>query len=161
MSPEEFNRVFRAQLPMISAYLSRRVPSSEVEDLASDLFEIAWSKKEQIPQGFELPWLYKTARYLVSNFHRKQSGRNSILARLAKPVAAPSAESIALADMELSDAFAGLIAVEREIISLWAMEGLSNAEIAKVLEMSENAAAIRLTRAKQKLKGLLNLENMR
>ena len=45
MSPEEFNRVFRAQLPMISAYLSRRVPFSEVEDLASDLFEIAWSKK--------------------------------------------------------------------------------------------------------------------
>lgn len=161
MSPEEFNRVFRAQLPMISAYLSRRVPFSEVEDLASDLFEIAWSKKEQIPQGFELPWLYKTARYLVSNFHRKQSGRNSILARLAEPVAAPSAESIALADMELSDAFAGLIAVEREIISLWALEGLSNAEIAKVLEMSENAAAIRLTRAKQKLKGLLNLENIR
>ena len=109
MSPEEFNRVFRAQLPMISAYLSRRVPFSEVEDLASDLFEIAWSKKEQIPEGFELPWLYKTARYLVSNFHRKQSGRNGILARLAEPVAAPSAESIALADIELSDAFAGLI----------------------------------------------------
>jgi len=161
MSPEEFNRVFRAQLPMISAYLSRRVPFSEVEDLASDLFEIAWSKKEQIPEGFELPWLYKTARYLVSNFHRKQSGRNGILARLAEPVAAPSAESIALADIELSDAFAGLIPVEREIISLWALEGLSNAEIAKVLEMSENAAAIRLTRAKQKLKGLLNLENIR
>ena len=161
MSPEEFNRVFRAQLPMISAYLSRRVPISEVEDLASDLFEIAWSKKEQIPEGFELPWLYKTARYLVSNFHRKQSGRNGILARLAEPVAAPSAESIALADIELSDAFAGLIPVEREIISLWALEGLSNAEIAKVLEMSENAAAIRLTRAKQKLKGLLNLENIR
>ena len=161
MSPEEFNRVFRAQLPMISAYLSRRVPFSEVEDLASDLFEIAWSKKEQIPEGFELPWLYKTARYLVSNFHRKQSGRNGILARLAEPVAAPSAESIALADIELSDAFAGLIPAEREIISLLALEGLSNAEIATVLEMSENAAAIRLTRAKQKLKGLLNLENIR
>ena len=161
MSPEEFNRVFRAQLPMISAYLSRRVPFSEVEDLASDLFEIAWSKKEQIPEGFELPWLYKTARYLVSNFHRKQSGRNGILARLAEPVAAPSVESIALADIELSDAFAGLIPAEREIISLWALEGLSNAEIATVLEMSENAAAIRLTRAKQKLKGLLNLENIR
>ena len=160
MSPEEFNRVFRAQLPMISAYLSRRVPISEVEDLASDLFEIAWSKKEQIPEGFELPWLYKTARYLVSNFHRKQSGRNGILARLAEPVAAPSAESIALADIELSDAFAGLIPAEREIISLSALEGLSNAEISKVLEMSENAAAIRLTRAKQKLKGLLNLENI-
>jgi RNA polymerase sigma-70 factor (ECF subfamily) len=160
MSPEEFNRVFRAQLPMISAYLARRVPFSDVEDLASDLFEVAWSKKAQIPEGFELPWLYKTARYLVSNFHRKQSGRNNILARLAEPVAAPSAESIALADIELSDAFAGLNSVEREIISLWALEGLSNAEIAKVIEVSENAAAIKLTRAKQKLKNLLKPEKM-
>jgi len=73
-------------------------------------------------------------------------------------VAAPSAESIALADIELSDAFAGLNAAEREIISLWALEGLSNAEIAKVIEVSENAAAIKLTRAKQKLKNLLEPE---
>jgi len=160
MSPEEFNRVFRAQLPMINAYLARRVPFSDVEDLASDLFEVAWGKKAQIPEGFELPWLYKTARYLVSNFHRKQSGRTNILARLAEPVAAPSAESIALADIELSDAFTGLNAAEREIISLWALEGLTNAEIAKVIEVSENAAAIKLTRAKQKLKNLLKPENI-
>jgi len=161
MSPEEFNRVFRAQLPMISAYLARRVPFSEVEDLASDLFEVAWSKKDKIPEGFELPWLYKTARYIVSNFHRKQSGRTSILARLAEPVAAPSAESIALADIELSDALAGLSAPDREIISLWALEGLTNVEIAKAIEVSENAAAIKLTRAKQKLKNLLKPENIR
>jgi RNA polymerase sigma-70 factor (ECF subfamily) len=161
MSPEEFNRVFRAQLPMISAYLARRVPFSEVEDLASDLFEVAWSKKDKIPEGFELPWLYKTARFLVSNFHRKQSGRTSILARLAEPVAAPSAESIALADIELSDALAGLSAPDREIISLWALEGLTNVEIAKAIEVSENAAAIKLTRAKQKLKNLLKPENIR
>jgi RNA polymerase sigma-70 factor (ECF subfamily) len=121
---------------------------------------VAWSKKTQIPEGFELPWLYKTARYLVSNFHRKQSGRNNVLARLTEPVAAPSAESLALADIELSDAFAGLNSVEREIISLWALEGLSNAEIAKVIEVSENAAAIKLTRAKQKLKNLLKPEKM-
>ena len=83
------------------------------------------------------------------------------MAKLAEPVAAPSAESIALADIELSDAFAGLTAAEREIISLWALEGLSNADIALVLEVSQNAAAIRLTRAKQKLKDLLTLENIR
>jgi len=141
--------------------LARRVPFSEVEDLASDLFEVAWSKKDKIPEGFELPWLYKTARYIVSNFHRKQSGRTSILARLAEPVAAPSAESIALADIELSDALAGLSAPDREIISLWALEGLTNVEIAKAIEVSENAAAIKLTRAKQKLKNLLKPENIR
>ena len=47
MSPEEFNRVFRAQLPMISAYLSRRVPFSEVEDLASDLLRLRGARRSK------------------------------------------------------------------------------------------------------------------
>ena len=79
---------------------------------------------------------------------------------LAEPVAAPSAESIALADIELGEVFAKLSAKEREVISLWSLDGLTNSELANVLEMSENAAAIRLTRAKQKLKLLLSTENI-
>ena len=57
MSPEEFNAVFRALLPEVSKFLSRRVDPSDVEDIASDLFELAWAKRSQIPAGMELPWL--------------------------------------------------------------------------------------------------------
>ena len=160
MLPEEFNSLYRSYLPKVNAYLARRLPFDEVEDIAGDLFELAWSKRDRIPEGLELPWLYKSARYLVSNRHRKQSARNAILARLAEPTAAPSAESIALADVELGEAFSKLTAKEREVIALWSLEGLSNSDLGKVLEMSENAAAIRLTRAKQKLKLLLSNENI-
>ncbi len=160
MSPEEFNSLYRSYLPQVNRYLARRLPLDEVEDIAGDLFELAWSKREKIPTGLELPWLYKSARYLVSNRHRKQAGRSAIFSLLSEPIAAPSAESIALADIELGEAFSGLTAKEREVISLWSLEGLSNKELGKVLEMSENAAAIRLTRAKQKLKSLLSTEKI-
>ena len=70
MSPEEFNRTFRSNLQQVNAYFARRVPASEIEELASQLFEIAWTKRAQIPEGLELPWLYKSARYLVANFRR-------------------------------------------------------------------------------------------
>lgn len=159
MSPEEFNQVFRAQLPQVNAYLARRVPFSEIEELASELFEIAWTKKEQIPQGFELPWLFKSARYLVANYHRKNQGRSRILATLREPAAAPSAESVALADIGLSKAFAGLSTIDREVISLWALEGLAPKELGLALDLSENAASIRLSRAKAKLKELLKNES--
>lgn len=159
MSPEEFNTVFRALLPEVSKFLTRRVNRDEVEDLAADLFELAWSKRHQIEKGFELPWLYKSARYLLANHHRKQSGRSRILASLEEPVSAPSAESIALADMELSKAWALMSVKERELIAFWAFENLSAKQISKVLGISENATNIRLSRAKQKLISLLSENN--
>lgn len=159
MSPEQFNEVYRSALPEISRFLARRVDREQVEDLAADLFEIAWSKRSSIPKDLELAWLYKTARYLISNHRRKMQNRSRILGLLAEPSSAPSAESIAIADLGLASAWGKLTVSEQELLSLWAYEGLSAKEIAVVLEISENAGAIRLSRAKEKLKTLLESEN--
>ena len=159
MTPEQFNAIYRAELGSITKFIARRVQDLEVEDLAGDLFEIAWQKRDSIPKGFEVPWLYKTARYLISNSRRKSENRKRIFDSLRPPSAAPSAESIALADLGLGDAWGKLKPQEQEIIALWSLEGLSNKEISIVIETSENAAAIRLTRAKVSLKNFLTIEN--
>jgi RNA polymerase sigma-70 factor (ECF subfamily) len=159
MTPEQFNNVYRSQLAEISRFLARRVAPHEVEDLAADLFEIAWTKRDSIPQDLELPWLYKTARYLIANHRRKTQNRARIFSMLSAPEAAPSAESIALADVGLGSAWEKLSSADRELISLWSLEGLDAKEIAVVMEISPNAAAIRLTRAKEKLRVLLAHEN--
>jgi RNA polymerase sigma-70 factor (ECF subfamily) len=96
---------------------------------------------------------------LIANHNRKQQGRTSILASLSEPQSAPSAESIALADLELAEAWKALSAKERELLSLWALEGLEPKQLAVALEKSENACAIALSRAKAKLSQLLNSEN--
>ena len=139
MTEQEFNEVFRSQLGEISRFISRRVPEADVEDLASDLFALAWHKREQIPQGLELPWLYKSARYLISNHNRKQAGRRSIFETLREPEAAPSAESLAIADVILATAWGKLSSKESEILALWAFEGLEPKQLSVVLEKSENA----------------------
>ncbi len=159
MSPEEFNAVFRALLPEISKFLARRVQPSDVEDIASDLFELAWAKRSKIPAGMELAWLYKSARYLISNHHRKASGRARIFGMLAEPVAAPSAESIAVADLTLSQAWAELSLKDQEVLALWSFEGLEVNQISKVLEISENAANVRLSRARSNLRSKLDVIN--
>lgn len=151
MTAEEFNRVYRAHLTEITRFLARRLPGEIVEDIAGDLFEIAWNKRSSIRSGEELSWLYKTARYLIANYRRKQSGRLAIIDRLREPVAAPSAESVALADLAMADAWKMLPEKERETLSLWAIEGLEPGNIAKVLGQSENAVNIRLSRAKKNL----------
>ena len=65
---------------------------------------------------------------------------------------APSAEDIALSDIELSNAWKKLSNFEREAISLTAFEGLSQQEAAKVLEISPNAFTQRLAKARKALK---------
>ncbi len=151
MTAEEFGSLYRAHIVEISRFLSRRLPADQVEDLASDLFEIAWSKKNSIPKDFELPWLYKTARYLISNHRRKESGRTAILATLQEPISAPSAESIAIADMELAEAWRKLPAKEQEVLAMWSFEGLEPTQIAVALGISTNAVNVRLSRAKKAL----------
>jgi RNA polymerase sigma-70 factor (ECF subfamily) len=155
MSPEEFAALFRAHLPEVSRFVARRVSAEQVEDLAADLFELAWAKRDSIPKGLELPWLFKSARYLISNQQRKLANRSRIFATFQEPVAAPSAEALALADLELAQAWKALSGQEQEALSLWAWEGLNHKEIALALEISENAAAIRLSRAKKRLQNLL------
>ena len=159
MTAEEFGALFRAHITEISRFLARRLPADQVDDIASDLFEIAWNKRSKIPQELELPWLYKTARYLIANHRRKEAGRQAILATLAEPVAAPSAESIALADLELAQAWDRLNEKEREALALWALDGLEPKEIAVALGISQNAANVRLSRAKKNLLSELEKSN--
>ena len=159
MTAEEFGALFRAHITEISRFLARRLPADQVDDIASDLFEIAWNKRSKIPQGLELPWLYKTARYLIANHRRKEAGRQAILASLAEPVAAPSAEAIALADIELAQAWGKLNEKEREALALWALDGLEPKEVAIALGISENAANVRQSRAKKNLLSELEKSN--
>ena len=155
MNPEQFQSVFREFLDPVSKFLARRVELDSVEDLAADVFAVAWSKKDQIPTGFELPWLYKTARYVIANHRRKNQTGIKLLLALKAPVSAPSAETIAVAEFGLAKAWQGLTEKQRELLSLSAFENLSSKEIAKVLETSENSVNIRLSRARKKFAELL------
>jgi RNA polymerase sigma-70 factor (ECF subfamily) len=156
VSPEEFTSIYRLLLPQISRYLARRVDRSDIEELASRIFEIAWQKRTQAPKGFELPWLYRIAGYVVSNHRRSEGVKASFLAAFRPSDASPSAEDIAISDLSLSEAWAKLTPGERQTISLSSFEGLDNPSAARVLDISTNAFALRLSKAKSKLKKLIS-----
>jgi RNA polymerase sigma-70 factor (ECF subfamily) len=156
MSPEEFSAIFRQLLPQISKYLARRVSPSGVEELASRIFEIAWQKRTQAPPGFELPWLYRISGYVVANHRRSESAKANFLSAFKPSDSSPSAEDIAVNDISLSQAWAKLSPGDRQVISLSSFDGLDNPSAARVLEISTNAFALRLSKAKAKLRSLLS-----
>jgi len=150
MTPDEFSSLYREHQTPIAKFLARRVEFVEVEDLCSEVFEIAWSKRDDAVDGFELPWLYRIAGFVVANARRRANTRNRFIASLAPADHAPSAESIALSDMALAQAWGKLGLAERATLALVAFEGLRVEEAAAALGISANAASIRLHRARTK-----------
>lgn len=137
----------------ILAYCRRRAPEQDALEAMNETFATAWRRIDKAPEpGEALPWLYSTARGVLSN--QRRSGRR--YARLvrrtgsltAAPPPSPEAQVVYGHEVErVADAMAGLRRTDREILQLHVWEELSHAEIATVLGISEDAARQRFSRA--------------
>lgn len=156
MTPEDYSTRFEAFRVPIAKFLFRRVDANDVDDLASEVFGIAWRRGSTVSPGDELPWLYRVANNLVANHRRKNATATRFLASVIAPDTAPSAESIAIVDISLADAWGRLPANSREVLALAALDGLSVTEIASMLDISSNAVSVRLSRARQQLREALS-----
>lgn len=152
-----FAEHYRQHLPAISKFLARRVDSIEIEDLCSDVFFKAFEKKHLAPEGYELAWLYSIAGHLVSNHRRKKTTANRLLYALSAATYAPSAESLALADIALAQAWKKLKPADQNLLALVALDGVTVSEAATILEISPNAVSVRLNRARTALASLLEI----
>lgn len=142
-------------LAAVQRFLARRIGREHAPDLLQDVCVVAWRKRREMPYGdATLLWLYKVAGNVARNFSRTSSRRAAIVLRylpfLAPPVQDPWPLS-GITDERLAAALAALSANDREVLRLWAWEELDYREIALVLDLSETAAATRLSRAKQRL----------
>lgn len=155
MDADTFVEHYRAYLPLVAKYLARRVDSVLVEDLCSDVFEIAYKKRDQAPVGHELPWLFNIAMNVTNNHRRKAGTAVRLLAALPVAEAAPSAESVALQNVDLRRAWNQLKPKEQQVLALLAFDGLTISQIATALQINNNVVSIRLNRARTKLAKLL------
>lgn len=154
-SDASFERAYLQYLPAVSGYLARRVERQHIEDLAADVFAIAWRKRSSVADGEELPWLYRIAANVVANHRRKQASGSALIAALRPADSSPSAEEIVVADASLASAWGQLRPAEREVLTLSLVEDLTPAQLAIALGASVNAVTIRMHRARAKLTALL------
>jgi RNA polymerase sigma-70 factor (ECF subfamily) len=125
----------------------------------AEVFAIAWRRLDAIPREAEVPWLIGVARNRVLNMRTKR-GRRLRLTQGFKtsPASSPAAEDEVLAEMALREAIEKLPEMDRETLLLSVWEGLSPSDISTILGCSENAARIRLSRAKAQLLRLMAAE---
>ena len=137
-----------------SAHVRRRHSGRDVK--------IAWEKYDRLPQGQPLPWLYATARNLTRNLIRGDRRRAEIIESLGVEMAREDTESdhaaaVAARHTALA-ALSDLSETDRELVLLVCWEGLDVRQAAMVAGCSRPAAAMRLHRARRRLRRSLESE---
>jgi RNA polymerase sigma-70 factor (ECF subfamily) len=147
----DFDALFEQHSARVLAYATRRTAVlADAEDAVAETFVIAWRKLDDAPDQ-PLPWLLAICRRVLANQRRAAQSRSGLMKRLralaSRPYEAPTPP-----DSPAFDALAALKPEDKEILQLVAWDGLDHAEIATVLGISVNAVAIRVHRARGRLR---------
>ncbi len=159
---QRFTLLYDEHYRTVLAYVARRLDSISVaQDLAEDVFLIAWNKLDQVPDGEEaLYWLYGVAKRVLSNHRRKTARRTRIAAAFLRasspPDEGPAEQVVRDAEAEIvHHALHELRATDRELIQLAYWDELPHAAIGEMLGCSRSAVDVRLHRAVRRLRKAL------
>ena len=160
---ERFEQLFRATRVDVLAYLTRRAEAAEAGDLLAEVYLVAWRRRADLPAGRERLWLFGTARRLLAQHHREQTvhqhqplseesaQRRSLLVDDQIDNDSASSGSPSRTAAAVRDALAGLVELDRELITLTTWEQLSTADAARVVGINATGARVRLHRARRRL----------
>ena len=154
---ETFESLYERTFPKVYAYVAALLRDrSAAEDVTAQAFERAYRKRRgyRPARGTPEQWIFGIARNAALDELRRRKRRASLEAD-PEDATAPAAEDhaeLALRREVVRSALAGLDARERDLVALKFMGGLSNAEIARLLDTSESNAGTRLHRTLSKLR---------
>ena len=156
---ERFEALYRSSRDDVYAYVATLLrDGAAAEDVTALAFERAYRRRRTFDRrrGEERAWLFGIAR----NAALDELRRRRRVSQLATDPEDPSLAAEALEDgaevtlrrTAVRDALAKLSGREREIVALKFHAGLSNAELARVLGVSESNAGTLLYRTMEKLR---------
>ncbi|MEV0227785.1 sigma-70 family RNA polymerase sigma factor [Streptomyces sp. NPDC050704] len=155
---ETFAAAYREHYWAVSRYVARRLDGrpSEVEEVVAEVFTVAWRRRSDLPES-PLPWLYGVARNCLSNAVRGYGRHRRLLDRLGHDESANGRQTVDSPDSErpgswVHDALARLSPADQEVLRLTAWEELGIDEVAVALGCGSRAAAMRLHRARHRLR---------
>jgi len=137
----------------LQRYLRRRTRPADAEDALAEVMLTVWRRLDDAPSGMALPWCYGIARRALANQRRGMRRHLRLVEKIGSQPQQTSPPDTAEQgpDAELAAALDSLSDDDREVLRLWAWEQLEPREMAPVLDLSVNAATLRLSRARKRL----------
>jgi RNA polymerase sigma-70 factor, ECF subfamily len=153
---QRLERLYRASRDDVYAYVATLLRDrSLAEDVTALAFERAFRRRKLFDsrRGSERAWLFGIARNAALDELRRRKRTTAVAVEHAADADAGREQFDAvLTRTVVTDALAALSARERELIALKFHAGLSNAELARVLGVSESNAGTMLHRTITKLR---------
>ncbi|MCK9922084.1 sigma-70 family RNA polymerase sigma factor [Frankia sp. AgPm24] len=157
---ERFRRIYFAHYARVLAFVLRRVPENfAAQDIVAETFTTAWRRLDDLPgpDNACLLWLLGVARRTILNQHRSERRRTRLVTKLAEeagrkdtPVAPAALDDVDVA--ALRAALGRLSPADADILRMSAWDELGHSDLARLLDCSVNAVAIRLHRARKRLR---------
>jgi len=154
---ETFESLYRRAFPRVYAYVASLLRErAAAEDVTAQAFERAYRKRHRYSprRGSREAWLFGIARNAALDELRRRR-RRADLEGDPPDTDAPALDDLAdgaLRRATVRAALATLAPAERDLVALKFAAGLTNAEIARVLGISESNAGRRLHRTVKKLR---------
>ncbi len=167
VDPTVFDVIFDRHFVTIYRYLERRIGDDGADDLAGEVFRIAFERRDRFDTAWDsaLPWLYGIATNLLRTRRRSEHRALNALRRatvMAQVVnvddaydrvtesleAATQVDQIGPVLQQLSDG-------DRDALLLFAVEELSYSEVAIALSIPVGTVRSRINRARRQLRELL------
>lgn len=150
-----FRRLFDEYWPRVHRHIECYIDDSdEVDEITAEIFTVAWRKLDA-DRPMPLTWFLRVANNKLRDHSRRARSRDRALEALVRGLESPSEELDPAEALALRTALTSLSARERQIIVLTYWDELSAGEVAEVLRTSQGAVWTTLTRARAKLRTLL------
>ena len=126
-------------------------------DALARTFEIAWRRLSDIPED-PRAWLFGVARRVLADQRRSAGRHDTLVARISETIASSAEDHAARLDARdaLLAALLELPEQQRVALLLVAWDGLSQREAAIVLGCSTSAIAVRVHRARKRLRAAIS-----
>lgn len=159
--PTLFAGIFDRHFVTVHRYFARRAGSYAADDLAAEVFTIAFARRTAFDLAYEsaVPWLYGIAGNLL-HAHRRRLNRDiALVVRHPRPESPVAFEDGVDASLDARREFKALQhrlerlpAADLETLLLYAWEDLSYPEIAQALGIPVGTVRSRLNRVRRKLR---------
>jgi RNA polymerase sigma-70 factor (ECF subfamily) len=133
----------------LQRYVHRRCGGADADDVVAETLTVVWRRLDEVPADAAVAWTFGVARRVLANQRRSSGRRLRLIERVRRTHEIMPAHAVD--DTDLVEALERLTTDDREILHLWAWEQLPPREIAVVLDITANAASLRLHRAKTRL----------
>ena len=154
-TPDAFHELFDRHFKVVHRYLARRVGRDRADDLASQTFTVAFTRRATFRTDATdaRPWLLGIATNLLMNERRAEQRSLETVDRIQAQPLAPVAElAVSWLDHDVEAALRELDPDQRDVLLLFAWGELSYEEIAWALAIPVGTVRSRMSRARSYLR---------